>query len=206
MRLFFAVVQMIAGALIFRHVVFPYLRALTDESETKPIYKPPVRALDGESMYDEANVHVCAAIHALRLLRRNNPHTAPTPFEFFRLDSRATPFYPQSLAFPGSSAHTELERVVESAASEIRSRKWAKNQQHGQAQGADGEGLTYDKEDNGVVDASYVVAQMLVDDAARSFYMTHVEAHNKRYSQRLKAEEVVCGNLWRDRGWMVRSG
>ncbi|KAK1975344.1 hypothetical protein LZ30DRAFT_361750 [Colletotrichum cereale] len=162
-----------------------------------------------------STVKICNALHALREMHPESPSLVLSPLELLGLsttDAALRDAGKASSAKAGSQANRTLRAAILKSGNHVREPLWArcawikkkKKKKGGFDDGGSDEcadGLA-----QRTIRASYVVSDMLLDNAARVEFLTKLqpklgENGAVTLKHRLEAVDRFCAHAWKSRGW-----
>ncbi|KAK2053716.1 hypothetical protein LY76DRAFT_608938 [Colletotrichum caudatum] len=139
---------------------------------------------------EEAYLKICSSLRLLRNLTPDDPANAPMPLELLGLDYLDLA---RDAAYPGAPSYATVRQKVEDAAEKLRASVTIHSDdiRHSDPRAA------------AVWDASWAVADMLMDDDARSVFLREFRPKlDGGWLMRRKSVEELCGSIWMERGWL----
>ncbi|KAK1569554.1 uncharacterized protein LY79DRAFT_674588 [Colletotrichum navitas] len=161
-----------------------------------------------------STVKICNALHALREMHPESPSLVLSPLELLSLSTTDVALRDAgkaSSAKAGSQANRALRAAILKSGNHVREPLWARcawNKKKNKGGGVDGGGSDdcADGLAQRTIRASYVVSDMLLDNAARVEFLTKLqpklgENGAVTLKHRLEAVDRFCAHAWKSRGW-----
>ncbi|KAK2052011.1 hypothetical protein LY76DRAFT_359412 [Colletotrichum caudatum] len=172
-----------------------------------------------------STVKICNALHALREMHPESPSLVLSPLELLGLSTTDVALHDAgkaSSAKAGSQANKNLQAAILKSGNHVREPLWArcawnkdnnnnkkkKNNNNKKKGGVDGGGSDdcADGLAQRTIRASFVVSDMLLDNAARVEFLTKLqpklgENGAVTLKHRLEAVDRFCAHAWKSRGW-----